>query len=41
MHIKRTIEFNPTKTKKWIHILKTKKIDSEITEFLTSVIESK
>jgi len=40
-HIKRTIEFSPAKVKKWIKILKTKKIDSEIAEFLTSVIESK
>lgn len=40
-HITRTIEFSPAKVKKWIKILKTKKIDSEISEFLTSVIENK
>ena len=40
-YIKRTIEFSPGKIKKWIKILKTRKIDSEIAEFLTSVIESK
>lgn len=39
-HIKRNIEFNPAKIKKWIRILKTKKTDCEITEFLESIIET-
>ena len=38
--VKRNIEFNPGKVKKWIRILKTKKIDSGITEFLKNIIET-
>jgi len=37
-HIKRTIEFSPAKVKKWISLLKTKRIDSEIADFLKSLI---
>ena len=37
-HIKRNIKFNPAKVKKWISILKNKKIDSEISDFLESIV---
>lgn len=39
-HIKRNIVFNPVKVKKWIRVLKKSKIDGEIAEFLTKIIET-
>jgi len=37
-YIKRNIKFSPARIKKWVSILKNKKIDSEISDFLESIV---